>query len=389
MLRSILLGLLALGTIPIALADATATSNTEFIEIEKPTEKLGNNLGLVSSCASKRILSPFVIKNDLAADRFSDCSSFGNISSLEVNSELWFNNITDILLSGSMFEGCRTKESKNYSIFNNSQRSLKNLVTPRCLFSWQQPNHNQESQNSLDSAAIELFSDDNSFPSYSDSSVSPSPRPKFPKLSRTSLIVSPPTKNSSFVPDTTKLANPAPDTKRIASPFGWRTRPYSYQLQFHQGIDYGAPLGSPVVAVRDGIVTKVVSGCYDFGNLFCGGQLGNWIEIDHGNGALGIYGHLKNSSIAVEEGMKVWKNQEIAQVGSSGWSTGAHLDFRFKVNGKYEDPAKYVMAIEEQAGEAGKAEEAGKAGKAEEAGKAGKAEEAGEAGEAEEAEGVN
>ncbi|MGL4882081.1 MAG: M23 family metallopeptidase [Waterburya sp.] len=42
--------------------------------------------------------------------------------------------------------------------------------------------------------------------------------------------------------------------------------------------------------------------------------------------------------------MKVWKNQEIAQVGSSGWSTGAHLHFRIQVNGKEEDPAKFVVS---------------------------------------------
>lgn len=352
MLRSILLGLLASGIIPIALADATATSNTEFIEVQKSTEKLANNnnLGIVPSCTSNKILSPLAIKNDRTTDRFSDCSFPRNISSLEVNSEPWFDDVTDILLSGSMFQGCRIKELENYSVASNLERSLPNSVTSRCLFSWQQSSNNQTDRNNLNntfnSSSKESFSSQKKLPDITNSIVPKAPRPKFPKLSRTSLIVSLPTENSTFIPKETKLANPAPDTKRIASPFGWRKRPYSYQLQFHQGIDYGAPLGSPVVAVGDGIVTKVVSGCYDFGNLFCGGQLGNWIEIDHGNGRLGIYGHLKNSSIVVEEGMKVWKNQEIAQVGSSGWSTGAHLDFRFKVNGKYEDPAKYVMAIE-------------------------------------------
>ncbi|MEL6494471.1 MAG: M23 family metallopeptidase [Cyanobacteria bacterium J06623_7] len=170
-------------------------------------------------------------------------------------------------------------------------------------------------------------------------------RPKFPQLSRSSLVVSFPRENSSFSPKNQKLANPAPGTKRIASPFGWRRRPYSNQLQFHQGIDYGAPYGSEVVAVGNGIVTKVVKGCADFGNLFCGGQLGNWVEIDHGNGIIGTYGHLKYNSSTVQPGTRVRKNQPIAQVGSSGWSTGAHLDFRLKVNGKHEDPAQYVTDI--------------------------------------------
>ncbi len=174
----------------------------------------------------------------------------------------------------------------------------------------------------------------------------------FPKVSRSSLLASS-LKQNNYCSSTKSdncyslpklnFSHPAPDTERVASPFGWRRRPYSGQYQFHQGIDYGAPLGSSVVAATDGIVTKVVSGCLDFRNRWCGNQFGNWIEIDHGNGASAIYGHLLHKSIAVKEGMKVWKNQEIAQVGSSGWSTGAHLDFRVKVNGKYQNPASLVQ----------------------------------------------
>ena len=213
------------------------------------------------------------------------------------------------------------------------------LVDPKCVGSGQKWRDRKSTvPQASESIKVDRYS---SLQNHDSTSIA-----KFAKLSRSSLVVAFPQENSSFVPANTKLANPAPETKRIASPFGWRRRPYSNQMQFHQGIDYGAPYGSPVVAVGNGIVTKVVSGCVDFGNIFCGGQLGNWIEIDHGNGAIGVYGHLKNSSITVTEGMKVRKNQNIAQVGSSGWSTGAHLDFRLKVNGKHEDPAKYVMAID-------------------------------------------
>ncbi|MDJ0532427.1 MAG: M23 family metallopeptidase [Xenococcaceae cyanobacterium MO_207.B15] len=172
----------------------------------------------------------------------------------------------------------------------------------------------------------------------------------FPKISRSSLLGSSVPNNFCF---STKSSNcssvekfnfshPAPETTRVSSSFGWRRRPYSGRYQFHKGIDYGAPLGSPVVAAADGIVTKVVSGCLDFRNRWCGNQFGNWVEIDHGNGAVALYGHLLHKSITVKEGMKVWKNQEIAQVGSSGWSTGAHLDFRVKVNGQYKNPRNFV-----------------------------------------------
>ena len=162
----------------------------------------------------------------------------------------------------------------------------------------------------------------------------------FPKLNRSRLIVNSPDSQASS--RELSLVNPAPETQRISSSFGWRIRPYSGQVQFHKGIDYGAPLGSPVIAAGDGIVTKVVSGCTDFRNLYCGQQFGNRIEIDHGNGAIAIYGHLLNNSITIKEGTKVWKNQEIAQVGSSGWSTGPHLDFRIKVNGEFQNPIKFV-----------------------------------------------
>ena len=198
----------------------------------------------------------------------------------------------------------------------------------------------------------------NSSKNITGSSVKESPKstknksknPNFPKFSRSSLLASSlqhnncaTTKHDQCVSVTDlNFTHPAPYTERIASSFGWRIRPFSGQYQFHQGIDYGAPLGSPVVAATDGIVTKVVSGCLDFRNRLCGNQFGNWVEIDHGNGAIALYGHLLHKSITVKEGMKVWKNQKIAQVGSSGWSTGAHLDFRVKINGKYYNPAQFV-----------------------------------------------
>lgn len=165
---------------------------------------------------------------------------------------------------------------------------------------------------------------------------------KLPSVSRSSLILSVPNKKKS---DTQSLlAHPAPETKTITSPYGWRRRPYSGQRQFHKGIDYGAPIGSPVVAANDGIVIKVVSGCFDFRNRWCGSQFGNWIEIDHGNGIIATYAHLRHNSVTVKEGMKVKRNQQIAKVGSSGWSTGAHLDFRLKVNGEYQNPDHFVLS---------------------------------------------
>lgn len=352
--RTLALGFLMAATTPLILVYSTAiaANNRERVVDNRYTNM--NHTVVNSSCATPRLSS-----NCFSATVVTKKS--------EIHSNLWLPDVANSLLADSVLFLCgqgvpskgnyvqkilRRDEKEINQFLSSSQKlvpislsseinsslsALSRLANQRCVFSWQKRLH-QESPNLKPIPAsrfISLHDPQNNFlPS------------KFPQLSRSSLIVSFPQQNTSFIPKNTKLANPAPETKRIASPFGWRKRPYSNRLQFHQGIDYGAPYGSPVVAVGNGIVTRVVSGCADFGNLFCGGQLGNWIEVDHGNSRIGTYGHLKSSSITVKEGMKVWKNQNMAQVGSSGWSTGAHLDFRLKVDGKYEDPARHVVAIE-------------------------------------------
>ncbi|MGF1588971.1 MAG: M23 family metallopeptidase [Pleurocapsa sp.] len=359
MVRTIALGLLIAGIAPITLANSTVIST--------------DNQQQVVGFAQPKITYPGLNSACTASDLSINCLANTVSEKLEIHSDLWLQEVANILLPNTLFSGCQQRSLQKTAYADglldhgkditdrllNSQsqtrllsavsvkQSLNNtevakpllgkLLNPGCAFSWQK----QVAQETVGLKAVKSTK-----LNYKDDSPSSSSSPKLPTLSRSSLIVSFPEANSSFIPQNTKLAHPAPETKRIASPFGWRLRPYSNQLQFHQGIDYDAPYGSPVVAISNGIVTRVVSGCVDFGNLFCGGQLGNWIEIDHGNGLIGTYGHLKNSSITVKQGMKVRKNQNIAQVGSSGWSTGAHLDLRLKVNGKYEDPVKYVMAID-------------------------------------------
>lgn len=238
----------------------------------------------------------------------------------------------------------------NYLGFNpNLVQQVASVLLPR----WRSPWEGIGKERDLQSLNLDTKQKTEIKPSSSQNSSRLS---SLPRISRSSLIVSPPGECASLVPSQCKdtdavnslLTHPAPATKTITNPFGWRIRPYSNQIQFHQGIDYSAPLGSPVVAAKDGIVIKVVSGCVDFGSLSCGSQFGNWIEIDHGNGAIAIYAHLQNHSITVREGMKVRKNQEIAKVGSSGWSTGAHLDFRLKIKGEYQNPADFVSVNSQQ-----------------------------------------
>ncbi len=126
------------------------------------------------------------------------------------------------------------------------------------------------------------------------------------------------------------LAWPVPSSSRISSPWGdteGRTKP-------HNAIDIAAPSGSAVVAANDGKVIKA-----DYG---WGGGYGNRIWIDHGEGVITCYNHLLAGSFAVSYGSQVKRGQRIASVGSSGSSTGPHLDFQVVVNGVFKNPMNYL-----------------------------------------------
>ena len=100
----------------------------------------------------------------------------------------------------------------------------------------------------------------------------------------------------------------------------------------HRGIDFPSPQGTPVMAAEAGTVTTV---------LYSNKSYGNRVIIDHGNGISTLYGH--NSTISVSLGQKVNKGQTIAGVGSTGKSTGNHVHFEIRINGKPINPTSYVM----------------------------------------------
>ena len=113
---------------------------------------------------------------------------------------------------------------------------------------------------------------------------------------------------------------------RMSSNFGSRTHPISGYVREHSGVDYAAPTGTPVRTVGDGLVT------------FAGVQngYGNVIYIDHGQGQSTVYAHL--SRIDVDKGQKLTQGSTIGAVGSTGYSTGPHLHFEFRVNNEPQDP---------------------------------------------------
>lgn len=95
----------------------------------------------------------------------------------------------------------------------------------------------------------------------------------------------------------------------------------------HLGIDYAAPTGTPVQAVADGVITFVGTK----------GGFGKYIEIRHANNYITSYGHLSRYASKVKKGAKVKQGDTIAYVGSTGLSTGPHLDFRIKERNKFVD----------------------------------------------------
>lgn len=117
----------------------------------------------------------------------------------------------------------------------------------------------------------------------------------------------------------------------ITSNYGVREHPIQGIVKEHTGIDIGnAPLGTPVVAAEEGIVTYA-------GWL---GGYGNCVMINHGDGIVTLYGH--GNKILTSVGTKVQQGDTIMEVGSTGNSTGPHLHFEVRVNGVCDNPLKYV-----------------------------------------------
>jgi murein DD-endopeptidase MepM/ murein hydrolase activator NlpD len=118
----------------------------------------------------------------------------------------------------------------------------------------------------------------------------------------------------------------------FSSNFGHRIDPITGQSSFHEGIDFVAEPGTPVLAAASGKV--VYAGWHP--------QYGKMLEVDHGNGLVSRYAHA--SSLAVGEGDLVVRGQRVAAVGSTGRSTGPHLHFEVRLNGVPQNPARFLAS---------------------------------------------
>jgi murein DD-endopeptidase MepM/ murein hydrolase activator NlpD len=120
--------------------------------------------------------------------------------------------------------------------------------------------------------------------------------------------------------------------KAAGSPFGWRSDPITGSSALHTGLDFQADTGTPILAAAGGVVVA-----QEYHPAY-----GNLVEIDHGNQLVTRYAHA--SKTFVNRGDLVRRGQKIAEVGSTGRSTGPHLHFEVLVQGVFQDPQKFLTA---------------------------------------------
>lgn len=128
------------------------------------------------------------------------------------------------------------------------------------------------------------------------------------------------------------------NSARLSSGFGMRWHPILNYSRMHQGVDFAAPTGTPVLAAANGRVVKAG----------WGGGYGNVVHIDHGKGTITRYAHL--SRVGVRSGQQVSQGQSVGAVGSTGLSTGPHLHYEVWVNGRAVDPRQAKFQSQDKLG---------------------------------------
>jgi murein DD-endopeptidase MepM/ murein hydrolase activator NlpD len=125
---------------------------------------------------------------------------------------------------------------------------------------------------------------------------------------------------------------------RISSGFTLhRFHPIQQRWKAHTGVDYAAPTGTPIMATANGVVK------------FIGEQrgYGNFVEVQHHSGISTAYGHMSRFASGLHKGDKVQQGDVIGYVGSTGWATGPHLHYEFRINSVPKDPLSVDVARSE------------------------------------------
>ena len=120
---------------------------------------------------------------------------------------------------------------------------------------------------------------------------------------------------------------------RVSSGFGGRFHPLLKNWRQHTGVDFAAPRGTPIWATADGTV--------EFAGVK--GGYGNVIEIRHSGSVTTLYGHMSGFAANVRRGSRVSQGQTIGYVGATGWATGPHLHYEFKIAGSHQDPMRVAL----------------------------------------------
>jgi murein DD-endopeptidase MepM/ murein hydrolase activator NlpD len=128
----------------------------------------------------------------------------------------------------------------------------------------------------------------------------------------------------------------APIDGPVGSGFGFRHDPFTHRPALHTGLDFPADPGTPILAAAGGVVLS--AGPHP--------QYGLLVELDHGNGLVTRYAH--TSRMLVKQGDLVKRGQKIAEVGTTGRSTGPHLHFEVLVEGVQQNPAKFLSSLSSQ-----------------------------------------
>lgn len=126
---------------------------------------------------------------------------------------------------------------------------------------------------------------------------------------------------------------PTPGIYKITSKYGWRIHPTTKKNSFHYGVDIAAPMNTPILAANSGkVLTATKHEIY-----------GNYVVIDHGGGSSSLYAHMTKYTVKV--GQTVSAGDVIGYVGSTGWSTGAHLHFEIREKNTTTDPLSHYPNI--------------------------------------------
>ena len=120
---------------------------------------------------------------------------------------------------------------------------------------------------------------------------------------------------------------------RVSSGFGGRVHPLLKNWRQHTGVDFASPKGTPAWATADGVV--------EFAGVK--GGYGNVVEVRHSGGVTTLYAHLSGFAANARKGMRVSQGQTLGYVGATGWATGPHLHYEFKISGQHQNPMQVAL----------------------------------------------